>query len=164
MNRIVLLLLLTLLPLATFAQRCLVVCDVESLEPISEVSVRCRSGVEISDSLGYFCVPDSSKSLLCSHVNYESRLLNLDEVRDTVFLVPKYMSVREVVVFGKGKDDEVRERMNKMLKIDKKEAELIAADPSSGGNLLELVGKILPKRKSRAQKRKEKAREIIENY
>ena len=100
-----------------------------------------------------------------THVNYESRLLNLSEVRDTVFLVSKYMSMREVVVFGKGKNDEIRENMNKMLVLNKTDAQLLGANPS-GGNLLGIIGqflgKILPKGKS--AKRKQKAREIIENY
>ena len=154
-----------LLSVSVAAQRRLVVCDVETLEPISSVSVQSSVGVDTTDSLGYFSVPDTCKSLVFTHVNYESRLLNLSEVRDTVFLVSKYMSIREVVVFGKGKNDEVAERMNKMLVLDKTDAQLLGANPS-GGNLLGLIGhaigKLLPKSKS--AKRKQKAREIIENY
>ncbi|MBO4658361.1 MAG: hypothetical protein J5637_01930 [Prevotella sp.] len=165
MNRFSLTLVFAFLSLWATAQRRLVVCDVESLEPISQVSVRSSAGVDITDSLGYFSVPDSCKSLVFTHVNYESRLLNLSEVRDTVFLVSKYMSIREVVVFGKGKNDEIRENMNKMLVLNKTDAQLLGANPS-GGNLLGIIGqflgKILPKSKS--AKRKQKAREIIENY
>ena len=165
MNRLLVILALVFLSLPALAQRRLVVCDVESLQPISQVSVRSSAGVDITDSLGYFSVPDTCKSLVFTHVNYESRLLNLSEVRDTVFLVSKYMSIREVVVFGKGKNDEVAERMNKMLGLDKTDAQLLGANPS-GGNLLGLIGhaigKLLPKSKS--AKRKQKAREIIENY
>ena len=165
MNRLLVILALVFLSLPALAQRRLVVCDVESLQPISQVSVRSNAGVDITDSLGYFSVPDTCKSLVFTHVNYESRLLNISEVRDTVFLVSKYMSIREVVVFGKGKNDEVAERMNKMLVLDKTDAQLLGANPS-GGNLLGLIGhaigKLLPKSKS--AKRKQKAREIIENY
>lgn len=165
MNRLLVILALVFLSLPAMAQRRLVVCDVESLQPISQVSVRSSVGVDITDSLGYFSVPDTCKSLVFTHVNYESRLLNLSEVRDTVFLVSKYMSIREVVVFGKGKNDEVAERMNKMLVLDKTDAQLLGSNPS-GGNLLGLIGqaigKLLPKSKS--AKRKQKAREIIENY
>ena len=165
MNRLLVILALVFLSLPALAQRRLVVCDVESLQPISQVSVRSSAGVDITDSLGYFSVPDTCKSLVFTHVNYESRLLNLSEVRDTVFLVSKYMSIREVVVFGKGKNDEVAECMNKMLVLDKTDAQLLGANPS-GGNLLGLIGhaigKLLPKSKS--AKRKQKAREIIENY
>lgn len=146
------------------AQRRMVVCDIETLSPISQVSVRSSAGVEVTDSMGFFSVPDSCKSLVFTHVNYESRLLNVDEVRDTVFLVSHEMSMSEVVVFGKGKDDGLRDRINKMLVLDKTEAQLLGSDPSQGGNLFGLIGKLLPKHKSRAEKRKQKAREIIENY
>ena len=143
MNRIILSLCLLVMSMVVCAQRRMVVCDIETLSPISQVSVR---------------------SLVFTHVNYESRLLNVDEVRDTVFLVSHEMSMSEVVVFGKGKDDGLRDRINKMLVLDKTEAQLLGSDPSQGGNLFGLIGKLLPKHRSRAEKRKQKAREIIENY
>ena len=165
MNRLMVLSFLVFLSFQAMAQRRLVVCDVESLEPISQVSVRSSAGVDITDSLGYFSVPDTCKSMVFTHINYESRLVNLSEVRDTVFLVSKYLSMREVVVFGKGKNDELVERMNKMLVLSKTDAQLLGANPS-GGNLLgvigHFIGKLLPKSKS--AKRKEKAREILDNY
>lgn len=164
MNRMTLTLCLLVVSMAVSAQRRMVVCDIETLGPISQVSVRSSAGVEVTDSMGYFSVPDSCKSLVFTHINYESRLLNVDEVRDTVFLVSHEMSMREVVVFGKGKDDGLRDRINKMLVLDKTDAQLLGSDPSQGGNLFGLIGKLLPKHKSRAEKRKQKAREIIENY
>ena len=164
MNRITLILCLCLAALGAYAQRNLVVCDVDSSEPISQVSVRSSAGVEVTDSVGRFSVPDSCRSLIFTHVNYESRMINVDEVRDTVFLISKTMGIREVVVFGKGKDDELRKRMNKMLLIDKTDAQLLGSDPAKGGNLLGLIGKLLPKNRSKAAKRRQKAKEIIENY
>ena len=167
MNRIVLFVSLLLLSVSAAAQRRLVVCDVETQEPISSVSVRSSAGVEVSDSSGYFSVPDTCKSLMLSHLNYESRLLQLDEVRDTVFLVSKYLGMREVVVFGKGKDDGLADRINSWTAVSKTDAQLLAIDPASGGNLLGLIGTIVGKlinKKSSKAKRKEKAREILENY
>lgn len=156
-----------LFSLSVVAQRKLVVCDIETLDPISSVSVRSSAGVEVTDSLGFFSVPDTCKSLVLSHLNYESRLLNLNEVHDTVFLVSKYMGMHEVVVFGRGKDDGLAERMNKILVLNKTDAQLLANNPANGGNLLGLVGKAIGKlvsKKSSKAKRKEKAREILENY
>ena len=69
MNRLLVILALVFLSLPTLAQRRLVVCDVESLQPISQVSVRSSAGVDITDSLGYFSVPDTCKSLVFTHVN-----------------------------------------------------------------------------------------------
>ena len=165
MNRIALLIYLMLLSVSVAAQRRLVVCDVETLEPISNVSVQSSVGVDTTDS--YFSVPDTCKSILLSHVNYESRLLHLNEVHDTVFLVSKYLGIREVVVFGKGKDNGLAERINKMVVLNKTDAQLLAIDPSSGGNLLALIGKAIGKlffKKNSKAKRKAKAREILENY
>ena len=164
MNRVTLKLCLLVMSMAICAQRRMVVCDIETLSPISQVSVRSSAGVEVTDSMGFFSVPDSCRSLVFTHINYESRLLNVDEVRDTVFLVSHEMSMREVVVFGKGKDDGLRDRINKMLVLNKTDAQLLGSDPSQGGNLFGLIGKLLPKHKTRAEKRKQKAREIIENY
>ena len=62
-NRIALLIYLMLLSVSVAAQRRLVVCDVETLDPISSVSVRSSAGVEVTDSLGYFSVPDTCKSI-----------------------------------------------------------------------------------------------------
>ena len=167
MNRIFLLVCLMLLSVSVAAQRRLVVCDVETSDPISKVSVSSSAGTTISDSLGCFSVPDTCKSISLSHLNYESRLLHLSEVRDTVYLVSKDFGMNEVVVFGKGKDDGLRDRINSMVAINKTDAQLLGIDPSSGGNLLGLigtvVGKLIPKKHSKA-KRREKAREILENY
>lgn len=41
--------------------------------------------------------------MVFSHVNYESRIINMEEVRDTVYLISKLLNVKEVVVFGKAK-------------------------------------------------------------
>lgn len=168
MNRLFLLISLMLLSVSVAAQRQLVVCDVETFEPISKVSVTSSAGTQITDSLGIFSVPDTCKSISLTHLNYESRLLRLSEVRDTVYLVSKDFGLHEVVVFGKGKDDGLRERINNMVKINKTDAQLLAIDPSSGGNLLgfigSVIGKLIPAKKSSKTKRREKAREILENY
>ena len=166
-NRMALFVCLMLLSVSVAAQRRLVVCDVETLEPISSVSVQSSAGADVTDSLGYFSVPDTCKSLLLSHLNYESRLLKLNEVHDTVFLVSKFLGMHEVVVFGRGKDDGVAERMNKMLTLNKTDAQLLANNPANGGNLLSLVGRAIGKlisKKSSKAKRKKKAKEILENY
>lgn len=145
----------------------MVVCDVETSQPISSVSVQSSAGVEVTDTMGYFSVPDSCKSLILSHLNYESRLLNVNEVGDTVFLVSKDLGIRELVVFGKKSDDGLADRIKKMVALSKTDAQLLANDPANGGNLLAVIGKAIGKlisKKSKKARSKEKAREIIENY
>ena len=148
---------------ATMAgQKRLVVADVETREPVVNANVILGPGYAVTtDSLGRFLLPDSCRGMALSHVNYESRLVNVSEVRDTVFLISKLLSTQEVVVFGKDKYKNDLSDLNKRLKIDKTEMQLATANPN-GGNLLGLIGKLLPK--SRKQKRKDRLKKILDDY
>ena len=147
------------------AQRRLVVVDVETLVPVIGANVVSADGNTTTDSLGYFCVSDSCRSLAFSHVNYEPRMINLTEVRDTVYLISKLLNVREVVVFGHGPHDVLPEALKKQLKINKTEAELAAANPG-GANLLPLLARLIPKkwRKNKKEERMKRLRQILEDY
>ena len=114
--RSLLLLLITAVVSQAFAQRRLVVVDVETLVPVIGANVVSADGNTTTDSLGYFSVSDSCRSLAFSHVNYEPRMINLTEVRDTVYLISKLLNVREVVVFGHGPHDVLPEALKKQLK------------------------------------------------
>ena len=166
MMRHVLWLLLTAVVSQTFAQRRFVVVDVETLIPVTGANVVSSDGNTTTDSLGYFSVSDSCRTLSFSHVNYEPRMINTSEVRDTVFLISKLLNVREVVVFGHGPHDVVPEALKKQLRLNKKEAELVAIDPSSGGNLLSLVGQLMPKkwRRNKKEERMKQLKRILEAY
>ena len=128
-----------------FAQRRLVVVDVETLVPVVGANVISKDGKCTTDSLGYFSVSDSCKTLSFSHVNYESRLVNLNEVSDTIFLISKLLNIKEVVVFGHGKRDELPDALKKQLEMEKENAKLAAINPNSG-NLLSLIGYLIPKK------------------
>ena len=164
MRRMVLLLFLAAVT-QVFAQRRLVVVDIETLIPVAGANVVSKDGNTTTDSLGYFSVSDSCRSLAFSHVNYEPRMINLTEVRDTVFLISKLLNVREVVVFGHGPHDVLPEALKKQLKINKTEAELAAADPSSV-NLLPLLARLVPKkwRKNKKEEKKKRLRQILDDY
>ena len=110
-----LLLLLLAGALQGFAQRRLVVVDVETLMPVAGANVSSKDGNLTTDSLGFFSVSDSCKTLSFSHVNYESRLVNLKEVRDTIFLISKLLNIKEVIVFGHGQRDELPEALKRQL-------------------------------------------------
>ena len=149
-----------------FAQRRLVVVDVETLIPVVGANVVTSDGNTTTDSLGYFCISDSCRTMAFSHVNYEPRMINLQEVRDTVFLISKLLNIREVVVFGHGPHDVLPEALKKQLRMNKTEAELASIDPSSGGNLLALIGKLLPQRwrTSKKERQQKMWKQILENY
>jgi hypothetical protein len=159
------LLLLMVGTLQGFAQRRLVVVDVETLVPVPGANVVTKYGNTTTDSLGHFSVSDSCKSIALSHVNYESRMIKLNEVRDTVYMISKLLNLKEVIVFGHGKRDELPDALKKQLEVNKEDAKLAAIDPSSG-NLLSVIGYIIPKkwRKNSKKARRERLKAILDNY
>ena len=148
-----------------FAQRRLVVVDVETMIPVVGANVISKDGNCTTDSLGYFSVSDSCKSLSFSHVNYESRLVNLTEVGDTIYMISKLLNIKEVVVFGHGKREEIPDALKKQLETEKENAKLASIDPSSG-NLLTLLGYLIPKkwRKNTKEARRKRMKQILDNY
>ena len=152
------------------AQRRLTLVDVETLVPVAGANVVGKYGNYTTDSLGLVCVSDSSKTLSFSHVNYDGRIINVDEVRDTVFLISKLLNLKEVVVFGvnKSKRPDFTE-LNNGLKLDPKEAQLVAADPSRAASvdLGKVISFILPKKWRpgyKKEQRKKRLKEILDDY
>ena len=76
----VIVILLLLCSLTSVAQRQLRVVDVETLVPIAGVNVLGKRFSAQTDSTGVITLPDSCRTLSFSHVNYESRLLNINEI------------------------------------------------------------------------------------
>ena len=165
-KRIILIFMAVVGGLAASAQRRRVVVDIETLIPINGVNITSREGTITSDSLGWFSVSDSCRSLAFSHVNYESRWINMEEVNDTVFLISKLLNIKEVVVFGHAQYRDDMKALKKQLRLEKNEAALLAANPASGGNLLSFIGYIIPKkwRQSKKEARRERLKRILEEY
>ena len=138
--------------------------------PVIGANVVGKYGSYVTDSLGIVSVSDSSMTLTFSHVNYDGRIINLSEVRDTVFLISKLLNLKEVVVFGvnKSKRPDFSE-LNNGLKLNKVEAQLAAADLSKGTSidLGKVVNFILPKKWRPGYKkaqRKKRLKEILDDY
>ena len=148
------------------AQRRLVVVDVETLIPVSGANVVSREGNSVTDSLGHVSVSDSCRSLSFSHTNYESRLINLNEVRDTVYMISKLLNLKEVIVFGHGKKRDYSE-LQKRLGLDRVEAQL-ASGGKRGMDLVQLFNTLFVTKKWRAsyrkQQRMKRLREILDSY
>ena len=146
------------------AQRQLVVIDVETLIPVDGANAVGNGFAVQADTLGFITVPDSSHTLVFSHVNYESRIINLEEVRDTVFLISKLLNVKEVVVFGKTPQIKDYKDLKAHMLPSKTDLQLAAAQPN--GNLLGLLNYIIPKKwkKSAKEKRKERLKKVLEDY
>lgn len=168
------LLLMAVFSVDSFSQRHLVVVDVETLIPVSGANVVSREGTSVTDSLGHVLVSDSCRSLSFSHVNYESRIINLAEVRDTVFMISKLLNIKEVVVFGKGPLEELSFDMKKELKRKAIDAQLAAANPNSGIQVFEILKMLIPKkwrenlrkslRKNSKEERLKRLQKMLDEY
>lgn len=167
-TRLIIIILLILGRAEIKAQRRLVVIDIETMKPITEVNITTESGIWHSDSLGYITIPESSKTLIFSHVNYEERLVNLSELRDTVFLISKLLNLKEVIVFGKDKQQHDYRKLNEKMQPNTKELQMVAAGKNMNGglNLLGLINYLFPseKRLSKKEKKKKKLKEILDKY
>lgn len=153
-----------------FSQRRLIVVDVETLIPVVGANVVTREGTSNTDSLGYILVSDSCQSLSFTHVNYERRIINLKEVRDTVFMISKLLNIKEVMVFGHGPQKELPFNMKEELKRKTIDAQLAAANPNSGINVLAILGMLIPKkwlaslRKNSKEERRKRLQKILDEY
>ena len=165
------LLLLVAVSLRGFSQRHLVVVDVETLVPVVGANVVSNQGTSVTDSLGHVLVSDSCQSLSFTHVNYESRIINVTELRrDTVYMISKLLNIKEVVVFGKGPLEELPFDMKKELKRKAIDAQLAAANPNSGIQVLEILKAIIPKKwlarlnKNSKKERLKRLQKILDEY
>ena len=162
MQRLFLAIILAALCVAVRGQRRLIVVDVETRVPIRGVNVVSSAHrADTTDYQGLVSVPDSCRTLSLTHVKYESRILNVDEVKDTIFLISKLMGLPEVTVFGHGKGEDALKELKRQLRIKKTEAQLAAADPSAGFDILGLIGKLIKRRKD---KKKEKFEKMLQDY
>ncbi len=170
MIRTILLASTLLCSLMASSQRRLTVVDVETLFPIGGANVVGKGVTTQTDSLGHVTVTDSCKSLIFSHVNYENRIINVEEVRDTVFLISKLLNLKEVVVLGKGKPRDELKELNSRLHLSKEEIQAIKAAQGSGVNVLALINYVIPKRwkeywrKNTKEGRRERLKKILQDY
>lgn len=164
-KRLLLLFVLSLCGVAVSAQKRLVAIDADYHIPVVGASVTTNSGVFITDSLGRFEVPDNIQLIFLTHMGYENRLLKLSEVRDTVFLISNSLKLNEVTVFGVGQDDKI-EKLNKQLRMQQQEAQLLGANPNQGFNLLGLIKFVIPRkwRTSKKEERRKQLEKILEEY
>ena len=160
------LMLLVMGVLPASAQRRLVVADMETLLPIAGVNVISRESSQTTDSTGHVNIDDRCKSFLFSHVNYESRLINLSAKSDTVFLISKLLNLDEVVVSGRGKKRDYSELQNG-LRLNKTDAQLLAAKPIPSFDIAKVMKVILPKKWRpgyRKELRKKRLKEALDEY
>ena len=118
MFRLMMVCCIALSAVAAFGQRQFVVVDVETRVPIRGVNVVSSAHrADTTDYQGLVSVPDSCRTLSLTHVKYESRILNVDEVKDTIFLISKLMGLPEVTVFGHGKGEDALRHIDEAIEL-----------------------------------------------
>lgn len=153
--------------MTSVAQRQYVVADVETSLPIAGASVQGSGPVLTTDSTGCFLLTDSCHTLIVSHLNYESRIIDLRTVStDTLFLISKLHSTDEVFVFGQRPYDDPRVTdLNRRLRINSTELQLQQANPN--GNLLGLIRYLIPKKWRSGNRKKQRAQhhdDVLREY
>lgn len=142
-------------------KRQLTVVDVETLVPVAGANVVGKDLTLTTDSLGIVRIPRDCKSLAFSHVNYESRIINTKEVRDTVYMISKLLNLKEVVVFGKGKKRDFSD-LQKRLGLDRIEAQLISGG-KHGMDLITTFNRLfVPKKWRKSWRRKQRMKRLQE--
>ena len=142
-------------------KRQLTVVDVETLVPVAGANVVGKDMKLTTDSMGIVNVPKDSKSLAFSHVNYESRIINIKEVRDTVYMISKLLNLKEVVVFGKGKKRDFSE-LQKRLGIDKIEGQLLSGGKTSMDLIATFNKLFVPKKWRKSWRKKQRMKRLQE--
>jgi hypothetical protein len=163
-RKIVLALCLLAASLTAKAQKQRTVVDGDTGRGIANVSIKGKDFTIVTDSLGRFTLPENCKTLLFSHINYVSYLVNLNDLGDSVALFSNSTLLNEVTVLGKPTGKDPLAELNKGLRLNKTDAQLLSANPN--GNLLGLLKYLIPKKwlKNTKKERSEHLKHILEEY
>jgi hypothetical protein len=97
-------LMITFLTIAVYAckaQTMGIVLDIETREPVANVQIYTNTNkIFTSDFKGRYAITSPYSSVTLSHSGYVKRTLDREEMKDTIFILPKSVSLNEVVVIG----------------------------------------------------------------
>lgn len=139
------------------AQRRVVVRDMETLTPLKDVQVFVDGKTDrrlVTDYKGEFEIPDTIRSLLLCHKQYERRLLDSCEIGDTIDLLPNMNKMDEVIVWGHRHPQISPDIMGMSQSI---KAEMAGMPKPSGMDFLSIF-------EWKKKKKQRKRKEAIENY
>lgn len=102
MIRTVLIILLSAISLCSTAQRKAVVVNIENGIPIRDVEVNTNTNERVKTNwLGEFFLPFNATSFTLTHGKFLNMTLDVDEMPDTIALLPRLTTLSEVIVWGK---------------------------------------------------------------
>ena len=137
------------------AQRKIVVVDMETHLPVADVSVKTDSARAVmTDRNGVASISDRFDSISFSHMRYISDKVTFEEMKDTMYLVPKNLMLPDVVVTGVNPD---------LKKAMKKNYERMLEQPTVKGLTFDFAN-IIDRRGRRDRKHLKKAKEILREW
>ena len=105
MQRTIIFITVLLTAMYASAQRKIVVVDMETHIPIAGVSVKTDSAhAVITDINGIANIAERFDSISFNHMKYLSDKVTFEEMKDTMFLVPKNLMLPDVVITGLNPD------------------------------------------------------------
>ena len=139
------------------AQTHCVIIDKETGVPLRNVKVYTDRGeMSVTNYLGQLTLDSVFNSATISHVSYLSRVVRKNELRDTVWLLPKENRLAEVVVWG------VKQRRVNMVVKDALEKALQTATPPPSGISFDFARLI--EKKPLSRKARKKNEQILSNW
>ena len=155
-NNLIILALL-LLSTTAWAQRGIIVVDLDTYKPVQGVSITDNfNNTVTTDKHGIVMLPAGVDSLTFSHVLYAKEKLSITEVADTMFLLPNDHHLPEVTAWAPNP-----ELSRAMMKSIYEDMNLIVP---SGGLITFDLARILDQRARRDAKHLERAQEILEEW
>lgn len=139
------------------AQTAGIVLDIQTRLPITNVNIFTDNNKTFTtNKAGRFIITTTFGSVTITHGNYIRRILNRKEMQDTIFLLPKSITVNEVIITAKAP------RISPDIMKSVKKSTFENAQQPSGMNFLgwlRIFEKGYVSKKERAKRRK-----AIENY
>ena len=155
MQRVVLIATFIILSLSSYAQRKIVVVDLETNIPVEGVTVKVDSFPSVTTNrYGVAYIEEHFDSISFRHMKYLSDKITVEEMRDTMYLVPKNLLLPDVVVTGI--NPELKNAM-------KKNHERMLSQPTFKGLTFDFAN-LIDRRARRDRKHYKKAKKILKEW
>ena len=143
----------------SYAQKSGIFIDLQTHLPVAEVQIRTNTGyARLSDKAGRFSLAIPFSSITVTHAHYVMRVLNKEEMKDTIYLLPKSININEVTIIGR--KPKVSFSLNALG--GETDPRIGPVRPPSGMNFLGWLSVF--EKGHVSKKEREKRRKAIENY
>lgn len=155
MQRTISLIIVILSAVYVSAQRKIVVVDMETHIPIAGVSVKTDSvHAVMTDINGIANIAERFDSISFNHMKYLSDKVTFEEMKDTMYLVPKNLMLPDVVVTGVNPDLKKAMKKNYERMLEQPKLKVLTFD----------FANIIDRRGRRDRKHYKKAKEILREW